>query len=98
MLVASTTFLVQRSLVNERPRVNTRLAALWGNAVKTRRTQFGLSQGRLAEIAGVAQQTISNLETGAHIPRDDVKVALSRALGTSPADLFPWPPMQDLVA
>lgn len=86
------------ALVNIRPAVNRRLAGEWGQKVKTRRAQLGLTQAQLAELGGMTQQTVSNLEAGLHIPRDDIKVMVARALGTSPGELFPWPPMAELVA
>ena len=35
-----------------------------GQAIRERRRTLKISQGRLAELAGVAVHTISNLETG----------------------------------
>ena len=35
-----------------------------GKAIAERRKTLGISQGRLAELSGVAVHTISNLETG----------------------------------
>jgi transcriptional regulator with XRE-family HTH domain len=57
---------------------------------------LGLSQARVAELAGMTQAGVSLVESGRALPRDDTKVVLARALGTTPADLFPWPPMEDL--
>lgn len=83
--------------MNTGPRTTKRLADLWGERVKARRTQvLQCSQDKLAELAGVTQQTISNLESGKGLPRDDVKVAIARACGTSPDELFPWPSMAEL--
>lgn len=84
--------------MNDGPRISLRLCDAWGARVKERRLRFGLTQDRLAELAGVTQQTVSNIEAGAHLPRDDVKINLARALGTTPGELFPWPSMQELSA
>lgn len=65
--------------------------------MRERRRQLGLSQAAVAELAGVAQQSVARFEQGTHIPLDRTKVALARALGTTPGELFPWPPMTDLI-
>lgn len=83
--------------MNDGPRISKRLVDIWGASVKARRTQLDLSQDELALVSGVTQQTISNLELGKGLPRDDIKIALALALGTSPAVLFPWPDMSELV-
>jgi len=48
----------------------------------------GLSQGDLANRAGISRDTISRLERGEH-PRLVTAQALSRALGVDVAHLFP---------
>jgi hypothetical protein len=46
----------------------------------------------------MTSQAVWQFETGQRVPLDRTKVVLARALGTTPAELFPWPPMEDLVA
>lgn len=48
----------------------------------------GLSQGSLADIAGVTRQSISGIESGRWSPSLEVALALASALGTSVEDLF----------
>jgi molybdate-binding protein/DNA-binding XRE family transcriptional regulator len=48
----------------------------------------GLSQGVLAEMAGVTRQSISGIESGRWSPSLEVALALGSALGTSVEDLF----------
>ena len=48
----------------------------------------GLSQGALADIAGVTRQSISGIESGRWSPSLEVALALAGALGTSVEDLF----------
>ncbi|MGD0875111.1 MAG: substrate-binding domain-containing protein [Acidimicrobiales bacterium] len=48
----------------------------------------GLSQGALADMAGVTRQSISGIESGRWSPSLDVAIALAVALGTSVEDLF----------
>lgn len=74
------------------------LAEFWGESLKARRVELGLSQGQLARAADMTQQAIWQFEHGRRVPLDRTKVELARALGTTPGDLFPWPPMEDLVA
>jgi transcriptional regulator with XRE-family HTH domain len=85
-------------LVNDGPRISKRLQDIWGINLRACRVDLGLSQDQLADCSKVTQQTISNIENGRGLPRDDIKIALARALGTTPGELFPWPPMEDLVA
>ena len=48
----------------------------------------GLSQGALAEMAGVTRQSISGIESGRWSPSLEVALALASALSTSVEDLF----------
>jgi molybdate-binding protein/transcriptional regulator with XRE-family HTH domain len=52
----------------------------------------GLSQGALADIAGVTRQSISGIESGRWSPSLEVALALVSALGTSVEELFGAPP------
>jgi transcriptional regulator with XRE-family HTH domain len=63
----------------------------WGAAVARRRTALGLSQRRLARIAGIGQDTVSAIENGEHGGSDLTRIALARALGVEVADLFAYP-------
>lgn len=56
--------------------------------VKERREALGLSQTELARMAGVGQHTVSDIETGRHIPRVDVAILLARALMQPVEELF----------
>ena len=48
----------------------------------------GLSQGALADMAGVTRQSISGIESGHWSPSLEVALALATSLGTSVEDLF----------
>lgn len=85
--------------MNTGPAISSRLADLWGGRVAARRKELGLTQDQVSRISGVTQQTVSNTESGRHVPSDEVKIALSRALGcASVADLFSFPPLEDLAS
>jgi len=56
--------------------------------VRERREELGLSQTELARLAGVGQHTVSDIETGRHIPRVDVAILISRALKVPVEALF----------
>lgn len=56
--------------------------------VRERREELGLSQADLARMAGVGQHTVSDIETGRHIPRVDVAVLIARALMRPVEELF----------
>jgi transcriptional regulator with XRE-family HTH domain len=74
------------------------LGEFWGKRLFDRRVELGLSQHQVAEVADLAQQSIARFESGQQIPLDRTKVELARALGTTPTELFTWPPMEQLVA
>lgn len=77
--------------------VRNRLAWVWGDAVARRRAAVGLTQIELARRCAVEQQTISKIEHGRLIPRDELKHAIAAALGTVPWLLFAWPGQPDVV-
>lgn len=59
-----------------------------GDRIRELRASMGLSQGDLAEMAGVSRQMISAIEGGRHLPRVDAALGLARALGVAVTDLF----------
>lgn len=63
----------------------------WGARVADARRTRRLSQGRLAVLCGVSQQTVSKVEHGEICPHDKLKLRLAAALEVPPAALFPWP-------
>lgn len=56
-------------------------------ALKRTRLLHGMSQDRLARIAGVSRQTVSNAERGACTARRDTAERLAAALGVAVEDL-----------
>lgn len=56
--------------------------------VEHRRRELGLTQQQVADRAGVGQHTVSDIETGRHIPRVDVAILIARALGSTVEELF----------
>lgn len=76
--------------------VHLTLAKHWGAAVAERRRRVGLTQGQLAELCQVTQQTISKIEAGGMIPHDRLKLVIANRLGVGPGKLFAWPPAEML--
>jgi DNA-binding XRE family transcriptional regulator len=74
------------------------LAVGWGESLKAARIAFPtddeheLTQDELAEMVGVAQNTISRIENGKQLPGDDTRIALARALDKDVEVLFPYKP------
>lgn len=66
-----------------------RLLRRWGKRVVQARRRAGLTQKQLGTRAGVTQQTISSIERGKGMPRDDLKLRIARALEVDPGELFP---------
>ncbi len=54
-----------------------------GDRVRELRQERGLTQGRLAELAGVSRQLVGAVEAGRHLPRVDSAAAIARMLGTT---------------
>lgn len=58
----------------------------WGDVLRERRSQLGLTQKQLAAAAGVVEKTITNTETGGMTPKPRNLQAICDALGIT-ADL-----------
>lgn len=56
--------------------------------VRERREALGMSQEELARVAKVGQHTISDIETGRHVPKVDVAILVARALNRTVEELF----------
>lgn len=56
-----------------------------GSRLITARSARGLSQNRLAQLAGLSQQTVRRLELGACFPAVDTVERIAQVLGVSPA-------------
>lgn len=59
-----------------------------GNRLKVARAERNLSQGELAQLAGVTRQTISALETGLYAPSALLAFTLAEQLGRRVDELF----------
>lgn len=59
------------------------------NNVKKLRVAKGYTQAQLAKLAGLTQQQVQRVESGAHTVRLDVAAAITMALGTTFGDAFP---------
>jgi len=62
--------------------------ALVGDKVRGLRKGRGWSQQELADRAGISMQTVSNLETGRHVPGMATLSKIAGALGVSLPDLL----------
>ena len=58
------------------------------NAVRTLRTQAGISQAALAEAMGVSRQTINSIETGRYLPSLPLAIALARYFESTVEETF----------
>lgn len=58
------------------------------NRLKVARAERGLSQGELAQAAGVTRQTISSIETGQYVPSTLLAFVLADRLGKRVNELF----------
>ncbi|WP_321885899.1 helix-turn-helix transcriptional regulator [Paraburkholderia bannensis] len=59
------------------------------NNLKSLRKAAGLTQAKLAEMAGTSQQQIQRIEAGAVVTRVTLAAHLAKALGVSMGDIFP---------
>ena len=63
--------------------------------LKTARQLKGITQTELAELAGVDQTTISDLEIGRNLnPSWETVARIALALGVEPFELFPLPDLE----
>lgn len=67
------------------------LRLIWGRRLREARNRAGLSQSALARELGTIQEQISRWECGIYAPTDAMRPRLAKALGTTVADLFPYP-------
>lgn len=58
------------------------------NRLKEIRTEYGLSQAKLAEIVGVSRNTISSIETGQFSPTAKLALVICIALDKKFEDIF----------
>jgi transcriptional regulator with XRE-family HTH domain len=59
-----------------------------GQAIFTVRTSRGLSQEKLAELSGLARNTIARLESGQRMPSLETFVCVADAMGVEPYKLL----------
>lgn len=67
-----------------------------GERVRAQRLARGLTQGQLAELAGVSRQLVGAVEADRHLPRVDAAVRLAAALATTVEELLA-PDTRDVV-
>lgn len=58
------------------------------NRLRERRESAGLTQERLAALAGVSRQTINSIEAGRYVPSLELALKLGRVFGCRVEDLF----------
>lgn len=56
--------------------------------VAERRKELGYTQAQLAELIGIGQHTVSDIETGRHVPFVDVAILICHALDRNVEELF----------
>lgn len=67
---------------------------LFGLRIRELRQEIGFSQERLADIAGLDRSYVGGIERGTRNPSLKNILAISKALGVPPADLFPRKPVR----
>lgn len=63
----------------------------WATILRSKRKEAGLSQEALGDLAGCTKAHISNIERGLTSVSDSLRMNLAAALGTTAAELFPYP-------
>jgi len=58
------------------------------NALKDKRTERGITQERLAQLTGLARQSIISIEKGRFLPTIETALRLADALNVTVEDLF----------
>lgn len=72
-----------------RTNTQTRLYKRLGERILSLRTIQGISQGELAQAAGVARTTITHIENARHSIQIDILYRLAEALHTTPQEILP---------
>ena len=62
--------------------------AMFGEKMKTRREELGITQEQVAERLGVSRNTVSRWETGERNAKDETKKKIAALLRTTVADLM----------
>ncbi|MGH8159776.1 MAG: helix-turn-helix domain-containing protein [Rhodanobacter sp.] len=63
-------------------------AKAFGGAVRALRTEHGVAQEDLANLAGIERSHLGKIERGEHMPTLVLILKIARALGCSSADLM----------
>ena len=63
-------------------------AKVIGERIKKLREDMNISRSQLCEDADISLSALTMYETGQRVPRDEVKIRLSRCLNTSLEGLF----------
>jgi transcriptional regulator with XRE-family HTH domain len=63
----------------------------WGARLRSRRIAVGLTQQALADQIGTTKAHVSAIERGKTSVGDAVRMRIAAALGTTTAELFPYP-------
>ena len=63
-------------------------AQAFGAAVRALRTEHGVAQETLANLAGIERSHMGKIERGEHMPTLAIILKIARALGCSAADLM----------
>ena len=58
------------------------------NSIKVERAKKDLTQGKLAELAGVSRQTINAMEAGKYIPSTALALKLARIFECKVEEIF----------
>lgn len=58
------------------------------NSLREHRARLGLTQERLAELAGVTRKTINTVETGRFVPSTVLALKLARVLEVPVEEIF----------
>lgn len=82
----------KRSIQRGRPTGTTTFEAeparAFGGAVRSIRTEQGIAQETLANLAGIERSHMGKIERGEHMPTLAIILKIARALGCSAADLM----------
>lgn len=63
----------------------------WGERIREHRRAADLTQEKLAELTGLSQPTISQIESGDKPPSDEQKWLIAGVFRVKVAELFPYP-------
>lgn len=68
----------------------TEVRATWGQRIRRLRRESELTATAVAQAAGITRGYLHAIEAGQYAPSDEVRIAIARAIGVEPGEIFSY--------